>query len=247
MRRDSPGPPVIANQPAGWCGNPQFPLDAPDLLFVCCTPCGARKTLRKLSAACIRPPAAAADNSPAGGLPRQCEHWLAMTKTCRGVQARSGNGRAADSRPYILTTAFVPHCRGGYAPTPVPLSLRTSDRRHWCGNPQFPLDAPDLLFVCCTPCGARKTLRKLSAACIRPPAAAADNSPAGGLPRQCEHWLAMTKTCRGVQARSGNGRAADSRPYILTTAFVPHCRGGYAPTPVLSLRTSDRRHWCGNP
>ena len=43
------------------------------------------------------------------------------------------------------------------------LSLRTSDRRHWCGNPYSPKTACSLTFL-----------------------------PENGFPRQCAHWLGMT-------------------------------------------------------
>ena len=71
------------------------------------------------------------------------------------------------------------------------LSLRTSDRRHWCGNPYSPKTACSLTFL-----------------------------PENGFPRQCAHWLGMTcfELCLHIET---SGFAAGGLAGLVHLAKLP--------------------------
>ena len=88
------------------------------------------------------------------------------------------------------------------------VSLRTSDRCHWCGNP-FPslplrgrwhgeavtdegLASPFGRGTQCRSTGRRGRFYPLSHFVTAPPEWEPRENEGNGLPRQCEHWLAMT-------------------------------------------------------
>ncbi len=139
---------VIANQPAGWCGNPFSFACSPgmtcanqDPFSFWCLP--KKKTVLGLQ----KKKALVGGGEPKGGT-----GVAACRRTIRGAPAvRSAAARSVPS-------GFSPHGPCGSAlstrvcgfrvvlsvseesprprrPTPVPVSLRASDRRHWRGNP----------------------------------------------------------------------------------------------------------------
>ena len=86
------------------------------------------------------------------------------------------------------------------------LSLRTSDRRHWCGNPYSPKSACSLTFL-----------------------------PENGFPRQCAHWLGMTcfELCLHIETYQEQVSPWQSKMHFMffPTALV----GDFAPQSLESL------------